>query len=355
MLLHQGETFADRRQHAQGQAIDLEDAQFVEVVFVPLDDRPLRGMAAFSIGTSSHNGPRVMTMPPVCCERCRGKPTNCPTSSINCRAAVRSMTGHRVPASGQRSDDVGLARKCSSPLGQPVDLLGGHAQRAAHVADGGAGAVGDHFGRHAGPLAAVFLVEILQDLLAALVLEVDVDVGGFVPLAADEPLEQEVHPLGIDGGHAQAEADGRVGRRAAALAEDAATAGEDDEVPDGEKVGLVVQLFDQLQFVLDRGPAPCRARRPGSGSARLPKPAGSDIPSASGPPGRVPRGTHNATRRARRSSAGRFPACAARPRDSGRRARPFPAAIAGIAGHWETAVRRPWPPCSRAARRRARR
>ena len=140
------------------------------------------------------------------------------------------------------------------PLGQAVDLFGGHAQCPAHVADGGAGAVGDHFGRHAGPLAAVFLVEILQDFLAALVLEVDVDVGGFVPLAADEPLEEEVHPLGIDGGHAQAKADGRVGRRAAALAEDAATAGEDDEVPDGEKIGLVVQFFDQLQLVLDEAP-----------------------------------------------------------------------------------------------------
>ena len=140
------------------------------------------------------------------------------------------------------------------PLGQPVDLLGGHAQRAAHVADGGAGAVGDHFGRHAGPLAAIFLIEILQNFLAAFVLEVDVDVGGFVPLAADEPLEQQVHPLGIDGSDAQAEADGRVGRRAAALAEDAAAAGEDDKVPDGKKVGLVVQLSDQLQLVLDEAP-----------------------------------------------------------------------------------------------------
>ena len=159
-----------------------------------------------------------------------------------------------MPASRQTERHVGFVAEMLEPLGQPVDLFGGHAQRAAHVADGGAGAVGDHFGRHAGPLAAVFLVEILQDFLAAFVLEVDVDVGGFVPLAADKTLEQEVHPLRIDGGDAQAEADGRVGRRAAALAEDAATAGEDDEVPDGEKVGLVVQLFDQLQLVLDEAP-----------------------------------------------------------------------------------------------------
>ena len=125
----------------------------------------------------------------------------------------------------------GLGTKMLDPLGQPVDPLGGMPRALADVADGGTGAIGDHFGRHAGPLAAVFLVEILQHFLAALVLEVDVDVGGFVPLAADEPLEQHVHPLRIDGGDAQAIADGRVGRRTAALAENAATAGEDRPGP----------------------------------------------------------------------------------------------------------------------------
>jgi hypothetical protein len=34
-------------------------------------------------------------------------------------------------------------------------------------------------------------VEVLDDLLAALVLEVDVDVGRLVALAADEALEQQ--------------------------------------------------------------------------------------------------------------------------------------------------------------------
>ena len=41
------------------------------------------GMAAFSMGTSSHSGPRVITMPPVCCDRWRGKPINWSTSSTN--------------------------------------------------------------------------------------------------------------------------------------------------------------------------------------------------------------------------------------------------------------------------------
>ena len=56
------------------------------------------GMAAFSIGTSSHSGPRVMTMPPVCCERCRGKPINCPTSSINCRPMANRVDARLAAA-----------------------------------------------------------------------------------------------------------------------------------------------------------------------------------------------------------------------------------------------------------------
>ena len=39
---HQIECPADRRQHSQRQAVDLEDAQFVEVVLVPLHHRPAR-------------------------------------------------------------------------------------------------------------------------------------------------------------------------------------------------------------------------------------------------------------------------------------------------------------------------
>ena len=62
--------------------------------------------------------------------------------------------------------------------------------------------------------------------LAPLVLEIDVDVGGLVPLAADEPLEQDVDPIGIDRRHAQAIADRRVGRRAASLAEDVPARGQ---------------------------------------------------------------------------------------------------------------------------------
>jgi carbon monoxide dehydrogenase subunit G len=80
---------------------------------------------------------------------------------------------------GQRGDGV---------LGQPKAL--------ADLADRASAAVGDDGGRQPGPVAAVFGVDVLDHLLAALVLEIDVDVGRLVALLGDEALEQEVDPAG---------------------------------------------------------------------------------------------------------------------------------------------------------------
>ena len=152
-------------------------------------------------------------------------------------------------------------------LGDGVDRLRRQAEGFADVADGRTGAVGDRFGGDAGAIAAVLLVKVLKHFLAALVLEIDVDVGGLVPLAADETLEEHVHSLGIDGGDAEAVADRRIGGRAATLAQDAASPGELHQIPDGEKIRLVMQLGDQLQLVLQQ-PADFwrHAARPALGS-----------------------------------------------------------------------------------------
>ena len=305
-------------------------------------------MAAFSIGTSSHSGPWVITMPPTCCPRCRGKPTSSPTSRDQPRRPEtnrdRCPPRDSAPASS-------LQVMPFQALGQGIDPIERQAQRLAHVAHGRARAIGDHFGRHAGPFAAVLVVQVLQHFLAPLVLEVDVDVGGFVPLAAEEPFEQHVQPVGIDGRHAQAITDRRVGRAAAPLAQNASLAGEPHQVVHGEKIGLVAQVGDQRQLVLDQ-----RANLVGNAlritlRPRRPRSAASDIPAASAPAEPAPRDTRSATRRARRSSARQFPACGPRPPAPRQTARPFPRAISSNARRWETAARRPRPRSAQANRR----
>ncbi len=139
------------------------------------------------------------------------------------------------------------------PLGDRVHLVQAQPQRLANVTDGRARAIGDHLGGDGGPLAAVFLVDVLEDLLAALVLEIDVDVRRLVALAADEALEEQIVLGGVDRRDPQAETHGRIRRRPAPLAQNPLAAREADEVVDGEEVMLVAELPDQGELLLEQG------------------------------------------------------------------------------------------------------
>ena len=86
---------------------------------------------------------------------------------------------------------IGVAIVMVERLGQPVDAIERQPQGLADVAHGRARAIGDDLGGHAGPVAAVFFVDVLQHFLAAFVLEIDVDVGSLVSLPADESLEED--------------------------------------------------------------------------------------------------------------------------------------------------------------------
>ena len=95
-------------------------------------------------------------------------------------ARASSAVAHRAAAqpqieAGERADRV---------LRQAEDL--------ADLADGRAPAIGDDGRGDAGALAAVFAVDVLDHLLAPLVLEIDVDVGRLVALGRDEALEQKI-------------------------------------------------------------------------------------------------------------------------------------------------------------------
>ena len=68
----------------------------------------------------------------------------------------------------------------------------------ADIAHGGSAAIGDDLRGHAGAVAAVFFVEILDDFFAPFVLEIDVDIRRLVAGGGDESLEEHVDASGID-------------------------------------------------------------------------------------------------------------------------------------------------------------
>lgn len=132
-----------------------------------------------------------------------------------------------------------------------IDEVEAKTEGFTDIADGGPWSVGDDFGGDAGVVAAVLLVDVLDDFFAAFVFEIDVDVGGFVSGGGEEAFEEEIDPCGVDGGDTDAVADGGIGGGASTLAEDAAIAGELDEVVDGEEVGFVLEFLDEGKFVMD--------------------------------------------------------------------------------------------------------
>ena len=143
-------------------------------------------------------------------------------------------------------------------LCQPVDDRWHHPECPRNIADGRADAIADHHGGHADPLPAIFAVHVLQHLFAALVFKIDIDIGRFVPLAAHKSLKEQIHSLRVDCCNPQAVADDGIGRRSTTLTEDAAMACKADQVPDGEEVGFVAKLRDQVELVPD---APVRLFR----------------------------------------------------------------------------------------------
>ena len=108
----------------------------------------------------------------------------------------------------------------------------------------------DDGGADGGAVAAIALIDVLDHLLAPLVLEVDVDVGRLAAVGGQEAGEQQVALHRVDRRHSQAVADHAVGRRAAPLAEDALGAGEGDDVVHGDEERCELFGFDERELHL---------------------------------------------------------------------------------------------------------
>ena len=104
------------------------------------------------------------------------------------------------------------------------------------VAHGRAGPVADHVRHLSRPIAPVAAVDVLDDLLPAARLDVEVDVGVAVAGRGQEPLEQQAVRHRVHVRDPQRVADRGVRRRAAALAEDPRRAAEGHDVVHDQEV-----------------------------------------------------------------------------------------------------------------------
>jgi len=117
--------------------------------------------------------------------------------------------------------------------GQPVLEVAGQAERLADFAGRATTTIGDHVGGHAGGVPPVAPVDVLDDRLPPLAArQVEVDVRPLAAGLGEEPLEEQLHAHGIDGGDAERVADRAVGGRAPPLDQDVVGAAVLDDVVD---------------------------------------------------------------------------------------------------------------------------
>ena len=161
-------------------------------------------------------------------------------------------------------------------LGDAVDLAVTVAKHPPDVADRGAGehrAERDDLGD---AVLAVLRGHVGDDLVAPVVLEVDVDVGHRHPVGVEEALERQPVVNRIDRRDPERVGDDRTRRRAAARRLDPLLAGVAHEVGDDQEVARVAHRGDHAQLVVEpllelRGHAAVAALEPAL--AFRPKPA----------------------------------------------------------------------------------
>ncbi len=264
MTMQQIQTASQHRQHAQRQHVDLEQPDQIEIVLVPLDHRALRHGGVFhrhqclQRSIRDHEPARML-------------------GEVARKADQRTGQHQQTLEHGLLRLETLLSEPCfvgnmigpaPGTAGEPVDTLRREAQCPADIADRSSGVVmADHGGQRRA-MAAVAAEDVLDHLLAALMLEIDIDIRRLVAFAGDEALEQQRRARRIDLGDSQRVADRRVGRRAAPLAQDVLPPREVDDVMHGEEIVLVAELIDQCELVVDlRGRLLGHAIRPASRAA----------------------------------------------------------------------------------------
>ncbi|OIQ77028.1 hypothetical protein GALL_412830 [mine drainage metagenome] len=315
VLTHQVEGDPQRREHPQPQQVELHQPGVGAVVLVPLEHRATGHPRPLHRAHLDHR--------PVAQHHAAGVDAQVPGQAQHPLREVDYGRGDLVELAGRRrlhrGDDVvavgGRGRRrrgrrpsqAPPPLDRPapgVLLPDVVPERPRGVPHRGARPVGDHVGNLRRVLTVEAFVDVLDDLLAAPRLDVDVDVRRPVPLRCQEALEEQAVRDGVHRGDPERVADRRVRRRPAPLAEDPAPTAEVHEVVDDQEVPRETEGLDHVELVGDlrvRAGDPLGCRLPvaveGTSAHQLTQPGGLGVPRRDGV-GRQARGDEGQVERA---------------------------------------------------------
>ena len=243
----------DDGQRAQAEEVELNQADGLDIVLVELGDQIVAAGLAVKrtkigeIGRGNHHAPGMLA-------GITGQPLQ-RTGQIDEGAyllvALIEILEVLAVLQSLFEGDAQLKR---NQLGDPVDEAIGVAQHAPDVPHhrlGGHAAVGDDL-RHA--VAPVGCGDVVDDLVAAIHAEVDIEVGHGHALGIEEALEQQLELDRIEIGDFQGIGHQRARARATARADrDAMLLGPLDEVGDDQEVAGEIHLVDDPDFQFQPG------------------------------------------------------------------------------------------------------
>ncbi len=254
-----------RRQHAQAEQVELDQTDCRTVILVPLQDAailhacPLHRAHVGDGTIADHHAPGMDPHVPGQVTDLQRQIDHLPGNILDIRRVGKPVPPADLPAPGI----LLTLRKAESPC---------------HVPHGAATAVGDDIGHLRRAVTPVMLVDVLDDVLAQVRFDVDVDVGRPVAGRRQEAFEQQLVGNRIHGSDAQRVAHRRIGGRPPALAQDSVLSAEPGDVMHHQEITRELQRRDDVQLALDLsvGPRGNPARAVAVGGTdhhQLPKPA----------------------------------------------------------------------------------
>lgn len=173
---HQIQRLADAGEHAQRQAIDLEQLHGFQIVLVPLDDGAVGHRGIFH----RHQQRQGLVGDDEAADMLRQMPWVIAQMLCNGQDLVDQRVGQIEPGFFDALVHRRFAIAPTVAIGQQRDLVRWQAEGLGHVAHRALAAIADHRRRQRCAFAPVLAVDVLQHLLAAFVLEVHVDVRRLV-------------------------------------------------------------------------------------------------------------------------------------------------------------------------------
>ena len=238
------------RQRLEAEKVELHQARLLDPFHVELGHRHVR----FRIAVERHH----LGQRPLADDDAGGVGRGVAVQPFELLRDVEGARDHRIAVArrlqarlvlDRAAERDGIERVLRHELAEFVDLAVRHLQHAADVAQHAArlqGAEGDDL-RH--PVAAVALLHVADDLVAAVLAEVDVEIGHRHALGIEKALEQEPETDRIEIGDGERVGDERAGARAAPRPDrNAMRLRPLDEVGDDQEVAGIFHAFDHVEL-----------------------------------------------------------------------------------------------------------